>query len=51
MECFFQAPILEFLEIRDRDYTSHEKVAEIEELYRTHYRHRRVHLRLFGVDY
>jgi len=51
MKCIFRAPILEVLQINDRDYISHEKVAELEELYRTHYRHRRVHLRLFELDY
>jgi len=51
MKCFFRAPSLEFLQICDHDYTSVGKVQALEEFYRSRYRYRPVHLRLFGQNY
>lgn len=47
IKCFFQAPLLEVLEITDDD----EKVEELDELYCSYYRHRHVHLSVGGIDY
>jgi len=50
-KCFFQAPLLESLQFIDDDYGLESKLEEIEEIYRTNFRHRAVHLKVMGVDY
>jgi len=50
-KCFFQAPLLESLDFYKNGFGMESKIEEIEEIYRTNFRHRAVYLNIMGVDY